>query len=108
MTTTSTPVPRQTSIMCWARAAFGAPQDIEGAYVNKVDGRYYLQYAGPGTQFNTYADGCYVGDGPLGPFEYDPHSPFSSKPGGFITGAGHGSTFQDRHGNWWHVATMRR
>ena len=88
-------------------AYIGDAPFIEGAYVNRVDDRYYLQYAGPGTQFNTYADGTYVGDGPLGPFRYDPHSPFSSKPGGFITGAGHGSTFQDRHGNWWHVATMR-
>lgn len=88
-------------------AYIGDAPFIEGAYMNRVGDRYHLQYAGPGTQFNTYADGCYVGDGPLGPFEYDPHSPFSSKPGGFITGAGHGSTFQDRHGNWWHVATMR-
>ncbi|BDZ66422.1 family 43 glycosylhydrolase [Agromyces mangrovi Wang et al. 2018] len=88
-------------------AYIGDAPFIEGAYMNRVGDRYYLQYAGPGTQFNTYADGCYVGDGPLGPFEYDPHSPFSSKPGGFITGAGHGSTFQDGHGNWWHVATMR-
>jgi hypothetical protein len=31
----------------------------------------------------------------------------SSKPGGFITGAGHGSTFKDLHGNWWHASTMR-
>ena len=85
----------------------GAAPFLEGAYMTRVGDRYYLQYAAPGTQFNTYADGCYVGDGPLGPFAYDPHSPFSSKPGGFITGAGHGSTFQDRHGNWWHVATMR-
>src|SRR6478752_647327 len=75
--------------------------------MTKHDGRYYLQYAAPGTELNTYADGYYTADSPLGPFVYDPHSPFSSKPGGFITGAGHGSTFQDRHGNWWHVATMR-
>lgn len=88
-------------------AYIGDAPFIEGAYMNRVGDRYHLQYAGPGTQFNTYADGSFVGDGPLGPFEYDPHSPFSSKPGGFITGAGHGSTFQDRHGNWWHVATMR-
>ena len=88
-------------------AYIGDAPFIEGAYMNRVDDRYYLQYAGPGTQFNTYADGYYVGSGPLGPFEYDDNSPFSSKPGGFITGAGHGSTFQDRHGNWWHVATMR-
>lgn len=88
-------------------AYIGDAPFLEGAYVNRVGDRYYLQYAGPGTQFNTYADGTYVGDGPLGPYEYDPHSPFSSKPGGFITGAGHGSTFQDHFGNWWHVATMR-
>ncbi|KQX07711.1 MULTISPECIES: family 43 glycosylhydrolase [unclassified Leifsonia] len=88
-------------------AYIGDAPFIEGAYMNRVNERYYLQYAGPGTQFNTYADGYYVGSGPLGPFEYDENSPFSSKPGGFITGAGHGSTFQDRHGNWWHVATMR-
>ncbi|MBW9110351.1 family 43 glycosylhydrolase [Microbacterium ureisolvens] len=88
-------------------AYIGDSPFIEGAYLNRVAGRYHLQYAGPGTQYNTYADGSYTGTGPLGPFEYDQNSPFSSKPGGFITGAGHGSTFQDRHGNWWHVATMR-
>ncbi|MFE4835225.1 family 43 glycosylhydrolase [Arthrobacter sp. NPDC056691] len=80
---------------------------IEGAWMMRHAGTYYLQYAGPGTEWNTYADGYYTGDGPLGPFSYSPHSPFSSKPGGFITGAGHGSTFQDEHGNWWHASTMR-
>jgi len=80
---------------------------IEGAWMTKRDGRYYLQYAGPGTEYNVYADGYYTGPTPLGPFESSPDSPFSSKPGGFITGAGHGSTFQDGHGNWWHAATMR-
>ncbi|MDN4480462.1 family 43 glycosylhydrolase [Demequina muriae] len=80
---------------------------IEGAWMTRIGDDYYLQYAGPGTEWNTYADGYYVGKSPLGPFEYSPHSPFSSKPGGFITGAGHGSTFQDEHGNWWHASTMR-
>jgi xylan 1,4-beta-xylosidase len=80
---------------------------IEGAWMTKHGGRYYLQYAAPGTELNTYADGYYVGEGPLGPFTPASSSPFSSKPGGFITAAGHGSTFQDRHGNWWHAATMR-
>ena len=28
-------------------------------------------------------------------------------PGGFCPGAGHGSTLEDRHGNWWHTSTMR-
>lgn len=80
---------------------------IEGAFMNKWNGRYYLQYAGPGTELATYADGVYVGDTPLGPFSYQAHNPFSSKPGGFIPGAGHGSTVEDEYGNLWHAATMR-
>lgn len=79
---------------------------IEGAYMTKHNGKYYLQYAGPGTECNVYSDGVYVGDAPLGPFTYQEHNPFSSKPGGFIPAAGHGSTFQDKAGNWWHVSTM--
>ncbi|PRY57160.1 family 43 glycosylhydrolase [Glycomyces artemisiae] len=80
---------------------------IEGAWMTRRGDTYYLQYAAPGTQWNTYADGYFTSPSPLGPFAYSPHSPFSSKPGGFATGAGHGSTFQDAHGNWWHAATMR-
>jgi hypothetical protein len=80
---------------------------IEGAWMTKYKGTYYLQYAAPGTEYNVYADGVYVSDRPLGPFVYGKHNPPSSKPGGFITGAGHGSTFCDKHGNWWHAATMR-
>ncbi|MFK4788610.1 family 43 glycosylhydrolase [Microbacterium sp. ZW T5_56] len=80
---------------------------IEGAWMTKHAGVYVLQYAAPATEANTYADGYLTATSPLGPFEYSPHSPFSAKPGGFITGAGHGSTFTDEHGNWWHAATMR-
>lgn len=80
---------------------------IEGAWMTKHAGRYYLQYAAPGTQVDAYADGCFLGTAPLGPFEYDPSSPFSSVPGGYAPGAGHGSTIQDRYGNWWHAATIR-
>ncbi len=80
---------------------------IEGAWMTEHDGTYYLQYAGPGTEYNVYSDGYYTASNPLGPYTYSPDSPFSSKPGGFVTGAGHGSTFQDAHGNWWHAATMR-
>jgi hypothetical protein len=48
----------------------------------------------------------YVGDGPLGPFNYQSHNPFSYKPGGFVRGAGHGATFQDAFGAYWHVSTI--
>jgi len=80
---------------------------IEGAWMTEHDGTYYLQYSAPGTELHTYSDGYYTAPSPLGPFTYAPSSPFSSKPGGFMPGAGHGSTFQDEHGNWWHAATMR-
>lgn len=82
------------------------PPHIEGAWMTKHAGRYYLQYAAPGTEFNVYGDGVYVGDTPLGPFVYAANNPVSYKPGGFITGAGHGSTFSDVDGNWWHISTM--
>ncbi len=78
---------------------------IEGSWMTKHNGKYYLQYGAPGTEFSGYADGVIVGDNPLGPFT--PQSdPLSFKPGGFAPGAGHGSTFQDNYKNWWHVSTM--
>ncbi len=78
---------------------------IEGSWMTKHNGKYYLQYGAPGTEFSGYADGVVVGDNPLGPFT--PQSlPFSYKPNGFARGAGHGSTFQDVYNNWWHVSTI--
>ena len=77
---------------------------IEGAFMTKHNGTYYLQYACPGTQYNTYADGVYTSKSPLGPFTLQASNPFSSKPGGFMTGAGHGSTIADKYGNYWHVS----
>ena len=79
---------------------------IEGAWMSKHNGKYYLQYSAPGTEYNVYADGYYVSESPLGPYTYGIDSPFSTKPGGFIPGAGHGSTIQDKHGNWLHISSM--
>ena len=79
---------------------------IEGAWMNKHNGKYYLQYGGPGTEIRGYGDGVYVSDHPLGPFTYQASNPFSYKPGGFARGAGHGATYQDPFGSWWHVSTM--
>ena len=78
---------------------------IEGAWMTKHNGKYYLQYGAPGTEFSGYADGVIVGDNPLGPFTPQP-MPFSYKPGGFARGAGHGATYQDKWNNWWHVSTI--
>ena len=79
----------------------------EGPCMIKHNGKYYLHYASPGTEFRVYGDGVYVSDKPLGPYTYEENSPFSFKPGGFIGGAGHGHTFLDKYGNYWHIATMR-
>jgi len=78
---------------------------IEGAWMTKYKNKYYLQYSAPGTEYNVYANGTYVGDDPLGPFTYAPYNPVSYKPGGFATGAGHGNTFQDNYGNYWNTGT---
>jgi hypothetical protein len=78
---------------------------IEGSWMTKHNGKYYLQYGAPGTEFSGYADGVVVGDDPLGPFT--PQSdPLSMKLGGFARGAGHGSTFIDNSGNYWHISTI--
>jgi xylan 1,4-beta-xylosidase len=77
----------------------------EGAWMTSHNGKYYLQYGAPGTEFNVYANGTYIGDHPLGPFTYAPYNPISYKPGGFVTGAGHGNTFQDNYGNYWNTGT---
>lgn len=95
----------------WER--FGEHQDntflrpfIEGAWMTRHGGKYYLQYGAPGTEFSGYGDGVYVGEKPLGPFSYQPHNPFAYKPGGFARGAGHGATYLDDAENVWHVSTI--
>jgi len=94
----------------WERAGDYNSKDarpwIEGAWVTKHDGKYYLQYAGPGTEYKSYGDGVYVSDKPLGPFKLAANNPCSYRPEGFIAGAGHSSTFQDKYGNYWHISTM--
>ena len=79
---------------------------IEGAWMTKHEGKYYLQYAIPGTQFKSYCDGVYVCGEPLGEFTLAENNPCCSKPEGFIASAGHSSTFQDKYGNTWHISTM--
>ena len=78
---------------------------IEGSWMTKHNGKYYLQYGAPGTEISGYADGVAVSDKPLGNFIHQ-SMPLSYKPGGFARGAGHGATFQDKWDNYWHVSTI--
>jgi hypothetical protein len=79
---------------------------IEGPWLTKYNNMYYMQYAAPGTEFNVYGDGVYMSDSPLGPYRYAPNNPISYKPGGFMNGAGHGSTVLGPKNQYWHFASM--
>lgn len=78
----------------------------EGPCLIKADGKYYLQYATPGTEFISYSTGVYVSDNPLGPYTCSVSNPFATKPTGFMPGSGHGHTFRDKYGNYWFVGSM--
>lgn len=79
---------------------------IEGPFVMKHNGTYYLQYAAIGLELSTYSHGVYVSDNPLGPFTYSPHNPLTFKTTGFMVGAGHGSTFHDKNGQLWTITMV--
>ena len=79
---------------------------VRGSWMNKYNGKYYYQSTEFNPEFNSYCDVVYVSDKPTGPFTYAPSNPISFLPDGFIRGAGNGSTFADKYGNWWHVATV--
>ena len=79
---------------------------IEGPWITKHNGKYYLQYAAIGLEFLSYSHGVYVGDSPTGPFTYSQHNPLTFKTTGFAVGAGHGSTFHDKNGQLWTICMI--
>ncbi|MBR2067012.1 MAG: family 43 glycosylhydrolase, partial [Solobacterium sp.] len=95
------------NIIPYIKGMFSKKPYIEGAWMTKHDGKYYFQYATPGTQYAIYGDGVYVGESPLGPFTLALNNPYSFNPSGFMTGAGHGSTLKDAEGRYWHTSTMQ-
>ncbi|HEY3376562.1 MAG TPA: family 43 glycosylhydrolase [Armatimonadota bacterium] len=74
---------------------------LEGPWLNKIDGRYYLQYSGCGTQFKNYALGSYVADAPLGPFRYQQRNPILIQRGGLVNGTAHHSIVEGTGGQLW-------
>ncbi len=79
---------------------------IEGPWMTKHNGKYYLQYAAIGLELLSYSHGVYVSDSPMGPFTYSQHNPLTFKTTGFQVGAGHGSTFHDKDGNLWTICMI--
>lgn len=79
---------------------------IEGPYVTKRNGTYYLQYSGSGTQWLSYATGMYTGKSAMGPFTYSPVNPILRKTTGVVTGSAHGSIVEGPDGRWWQFYTI--
>jgi xylan 1,4-beta-xylosidase len=74
---------------------------MEGSWMVKQNGRYYLTYSAAGTQYRTYAMGAYVSDSPLGPFVPQKRNPFFRTTEGLITGTGHGAVVAGPRGRLW-------
>ncbi|MBE7030265.1 MAG: hypothetical protein E7409_02425 [Ruminococcaceae bacterium] len=80
---------------------------IEGAWMVKINGRYYLTYSGSGTAFGTYATGAYYSDeGPLSGFVYQKRNPICSRNYGLTRGGGHGSIVEGPNGTYWSFYTI--
>jgi xylan 1,4-beta-xylosidase len=79
---------------------------IEGPWMVKHEGKYYLQYAAIGLELASYSHGVYVADNPMGPFKYSEHNPLTFKTTGYVLGAGHGSTFKDKNGQFWTICMI--
>jgi hypothetical protein len=79
---------------------------IEGSWMLKRRGTYYLQYSASGTQWLSYATGMYTGKHPMGPFTYAPVNPILRKTTGVVTGTAHGSIVEGPDGNLWQFYTI--
>ena len=80
---------------------------IEGAWMVKKNGRYYLTYSGCGTHYSAYAMGAYYSDkGPLEGFVYQKHNPICNKRHGLITGGGHGCIVEGPNDTLWAFYTI--
>ena len=79
---------------------------IEGPWLFKRNGAYYVEYSASGTQWLTYATGVYSARSALGPYKYSPTNPVLRKTTGVVTGPAHGSAVLGPDGNWWQFYTI--
>ena len=79
---------------------------IEGPWLQKHNGIYYLQYSASGTQWKTYAEGYYTANSPMGPFTYASNNPLLRRTDGLVTGPAHGSIVEGPDGNLWQFYTI--
>jgi xylan 1,4-beta-xylosidase len=80
---------------------------LEGAWMLKRNGKYYLTYAAGGTEHRTYAMGCFVGASPLGTFRSQKRNPILRTVDGLVTGSGAGSIVAGPKNELWAFYTIR-
>jgi hypothetical protein len=74
---------------------------MEGAWMLKYNGKYYFTYSAAGTEYRTYAMGCYAAESPLGPFTPQQHNPILRTTTGLVTGTAHGSIVAGPENRLW-------
>jgi hypothetical protein len=79
---------------------------VEGAWMVKRAGRYYLTYSAGGTEHRAYAMGVYTGTSPLGPFRPQRRNPILRTTAGLVTGTAHGSIVRGPADRWWVFYTI--
>ena len=80
---------------------------LETAWMLKRNGKYHLTYSAAGTQYRTYAMGCFVGSSPLGPFTPQKHNPILRTTDGLLTGTASGSIVAGPENQLWAFYTIR-
>ncbi len=80
---------------------------VEGAWMLKRNGTYYLTYAAAGTENRTYAMGCAVSKSPLGPFVPQKNNPILRTTTGLVTGTAHGCVVEGPQNSLWAFYTVR-
>ncbi len=94
----------------WER--FGASNEdwqkgyIEGAWMVKANGEYYLIYSAAGTEYYSYCMGAYKSDAPLGEFTLQERNPVSQSRSGLIQGGGHGCIVKGPKDTLWCFYTI--
>ena len=80
---------------------------IEGQWMYKKNGRYYLIYATSGTEYGAYCMACYYSDeSPLSGFKLQKNNPITQNNRGLVKGAGHGCVTEGPNGTLWAFYTV--
>ena len=81
---------------------------VEGQWMFKRNGRYYLIYASSGTEYTNYCMAAYYSDkGPLGGFVLQKNNPVTISRSKLISGAGHGCVTEEPDGTIWALIRSR-